>query len=213
MKNRGRERDRDRDEAENEGDADEFFDGIEDEEAYEGRVPRLGLGVFEAEVKGTSVRRSENHRKDYFEFGFELLDSDSPGFPEGSEACVQVWEAPYKIHLKKLKGMLQAFFPDRELTGKLCAKLIKEDLLCGKKIFIRCYNNSKGYPEYEFKSTPFAKRSKKERERDEGDDGDEEDTRSSSKKRDKRDEDEDRDTRSSSKRNKRDRDDDDDIPF
>lgn len=127
-----------------------FFKGIENQEAFEGRSPRLGLGNYLAEVVGMHMRHSEPQAKDYLEVLFTLLESDSPGFPAGSEACIQIWEAPYNIHKRKAKALMEALLPGKKVTEEECDEAIQEDLLTGRKLRIKMTNNAKGYLEPTF---------------------------------------------------------------
>lgn len=128
-------------------DVEEFFEDIDDVDTFDGRAPRLGLGNYVVEVVNMGIRYSKTQEKDYTEILFKILESDASGFPVGSEACIQVWPAKFKIHLRKIKSFVEAALPGVKVTAKLCGKIVSEDLLAGHKLRIRVQNNAKGYPE------------------------------------------------------------------
>lgn len=130
----------------------ELFDGMDDVDSFEGRIPKLGLGTFAVEITEASVVHSKKYDKDYFQVNFQILESDAPGFSVGSEACVQIWPAKFKIHQRKIKALVEAALPGKEVTAKLCNTLVKEGLLAGEKLRVRVVKNGKGYPEPEYKA-------------------------------------------------------------
>jgi hypothetical protein len=124
-----------------------FYDGIENEKGFEGRMPILGVGSYTVELVNLGFRHSVRQDKDYLEAVFNIVESTNAAFPAGTSACVQIWPAPFNIHKRKLKALVQAFLPGKNVTSKLCDEIIKEDLLAGAKIRVTVSPNGKGYAE------------------------------------------------------------------